>query len=150
MQAEGATPTHKRAAHTESDSDAGDDSGEGWRNLSTQQALACSLRILARTGWSQNIAGHITIADPNNEFFYINPWGLWWGELKASDICHIDIEGRVQSGLREVTPAVFLHTEIHRLDSKARVVIHNHPTFGTVHACLGQAPLIVDQTASMF
>lgn len=119
--------------------------------LTPQQELACAFRLLARSGYSQNLAGHITVAaDESNELFWVNPWGRWWEEVQASDICLVDLEGKVVAGRWDVTPAIFIHTEIHRRRPEARVVVHNHPYYGTLLATIGELPGIGEQTGCMF
>jgi ribulose-5-phosphate 4-epimerase/fuculose-1-phosphate aldolase len=118
--------------------------------LTPQQELACAFRILAHGGFSENIAGHITMAVPGTDHMWVNPWGLWWDEMTASDICTVDAGGRVVEGRWDVTPAIHIHTELHRRRPDARVVIHNHPYHVTVLAAVGILPEIVHQTGSMF
>src|SRR5262249_11795437 len=55
------------------------------RELTVPQQLACALRILAHEGWRENLSGHITWATPDGGM-WCNPWGLWWDEVRASDI----------------------------------------------------------------
>jgi ribulose-5-phosphate 4-epimerase/fuculose-1-phosphate aldolase len=119
------------------------------RELTLQQQLACSFRILARSGFSENIAGHITVAAEGGSM-WVNPWGLWWDEVKASDLCRVDADGRVLEGKWDVTPAIHIHTELHRRRPDARVVVHNHPYHVTVLAGAGILPELVHQTGSMF
>jgi ribulose-5-phosphate 4-epimerase/fuculose-1-phosphate aldolase len=118
--------------------------------LTPQQELACAFRILARGGFSENIAGHITMAAPGTDEMWVNPWGLWWEEVSASDICRVNADGDVLEGKWDVTPAIHIHTELHRRRPDARVVIHNHPYYVTVLAAIGVLPEIVHQTGSMF
>lgn len=120
------------------------------RDLTDEQKLAMSFRWLARQEFAENLAGHITWQRPGSETMMINPWGLWWREISASDICEVDADGRVVSGRWDVTPAVHIHTELHRRRSDARVVIHNHPYHVCVLAAIGALPAIANQTASMF
>lgn len=119
-------------------------------DLSEHQALACAFRILARDGFSENIAGHITWAADDNSSMLVNPWGLWWEEITASDICRVDPDGAVLEGRWDVTPAVHIHTELHRRRPEARVVVHNHPYHATVLAALGVLPEFLHQTSAMF
>jgi ribulose-5-phosphate 4-epimerase/fuculose-1-phosphate aldolase len=119
-------------------------------DLSVRQELACAFRILARTGFSENIAGHITWVPESGGGMWVNPWGLWWEEMTASDICRVDAGGVVVEGRWDVTPAIHIHTELHRRRPDARVVIHNHPYYVTVLAAVGVLPEIVHQTGSMF
>jgi ribulose-5-phosphate 4-epimerase/fuculose-1-phosphate aldolase len=119
-------------------------------DLTPQQELACAFRILARSGFSENIAGHITMAPAGSDEMLVNPWGLWWDEVSASDICRVNADGDVLDGKWDVTPAIHIHTELHRRRPDARVVIHNHPYHVTVLAAVGMLPEIVHQTGSMF
>jgi carboxylesterase type B/ribulose-5-phosphate 4-epimerase/fuculose-1-phosphate aldolase len=120
------------------------------RELTSRQELACAFRILASTGFSENIAGHITLAVPGSDHLLVNPWGLWWEEITASDICEITSDGEVVDGRWDVTPAIHIHTELHRRRADARVVVHNHPYYCTVLAAIGALPEIAHQTGSMF
>ena len=119
-------------------------------DLTMQQQLACSFRILARSGFSENIAGHITADYGQDGSMWVNPWGLWWDEVKASDLCRVDADGKVLEGKWDVTPAIHIHTELHRRRPDARVVVHNHPYHVTVLAGAGILPELVHQTGSMF
>ena len=47
-------------------------------DLTDEQALACTFRILARDGFSENIVGPHHLAAPGDETMWVNPWGLWW------------------------------------------------------------------------
>lgn len=118
--------------------------------LTPRQELACAFRVLAAGGFGENIAGHITLRAPEGGL-WINPWGLWWEEITASDLCRVDDDGRVLEGRWDVTPAFHIHTELHRRrGEQAAVVIHNHPYHATVLAALGLVPEMVHQTTAMF
>ena len=119
-------------------------------DLTDEQKLACAVRILAREGFAENLAGHITWQRPGAETMLVNPWGLWWREVAASDICEVDADGNVVAGQWDVTPAIHIHTELHRRVGPARVVIHNHPYHGSVLAAVGVLPDLLHQTGSMF
>jgi ribulose-5-phosphate 4-epimerase/fuculose-1-phosphate aldolase len=119
-------------------------------DLTDEQKLACAFRWLARDGFAENIAGHITWQRPGEQHMLVNPWGLWWREISASDVCTVDTDGRVVASRWDVTPAIHIHTELHRVRPDARVVIHNHPYHVCVLAAVGVLPQIVHQTGSMF
>lgn len=120
------------------------------RHLSLQQELACAFRILAHSGFSENIAGHITWDPGIDGSMWVNPWGLWWEEITASDLCRVDADGAVLDGRWDVTPAIHIHTALHRRRPDARVVVHNHPYWVSVLAGAGILPELVHQTGSMF
>jgi Class II Aldolase and Adducin N-terminal domain len=59
-------------------------------DLSNEQALAVAFRHLAGVGFAENTAGHITWQLDGETDMFVNPSGLWWRELTASDICAVD------------------------------------------------------------
>jgi len=81
---------------------------------------------------------------------WVNPWGLWWEEIAASDLCVVDRDGTVLEGRWDVTPAIHIHTELHRRRPDARVVVHNHPYWATVLASMGELPRFIHQTSCMY
>jgi ribulose-5-phosphate 4-epimerase/fuculose-1-phosphate aldolase len=119
-------------------------------DLSAEQALAVAFRHLAAIGFAENMAGHITWQPEGQTEMLVNPWGLWWQEITASDICVVDADARVVRGRWDVTPAIHIHTELHRVRDDARVVVHNHPYYACVLAALGRLPELVHQTGSLF
>lgn len=119
-------------------------------DLADEQALAVAFRHLASIGFAENMAGHITWQRDGRTDMLVNPWGLWWQELTASDICEVDEDAAVIRGRWDVTPAVHIHTELHRVREDARVVIHNHPYYVCVLAALGVLPELVHQTGALF
>jgi len=135
------------------------DDGTGWiasrvpgigRELTHAQAHACAVRHLASTGFSENIGGHLTWVDRDDDSMLVNPWGLWWEEVKASDIIRVDADGKVIDGQWDVTPAIHIHTELHRNRADARVVVHNHPYWSCLLAAIGELPRFLHQTACMY
>jgi ribulose-5-phosphate 4-epimerase/fuculose-1-phosphate aldolase len=119
------------------------------RELTVPQQLACALRILASVGWRENLSGHITWATPEGGM-WCNPWGVWWEEVRASDILRLDADGEIVEGSLDVTPAVFLHTELHRTRADATIIVHNHPYYATLLAAMNELPRIVHQNACIF
>ncbi len=119
-------------------------------DLTAEQALAAAFRILAAEGFSENIAGHITVRDDETGNLRVNPWGLWWDEVTASDICVVTPEAQVVAGRWDVTPAIHIHTELHRRRPDAAVVVHNHPYYATVLAAIGLLPDVFHQTGCLF
>jgi len=117
--------------------------------LTDPQRFALAHRILATEGWQENLSGHLTW-DRGDGTYYCTPWGLWWEEVRASDVMTVDVAGAVVDGPWDVTPAVHLHTEIHRARPDAAVIVHGHPFAATVLACIGQPPVISHQNSCIF
>jgi len=119
------------------------------RELTDEQALACLLRVTAAAGWAENLAGHITVVS-DDDTLLVNPWGIWWEEVTASDILRIDLDGNVLSGKWDVTAAINIHTELHRRRPDAKVVVHNHPYYATLLGVIGEPPQLLHQNFAMF
>jgi len=117
-------------------------------DLDLRQRVACAFRVLAREGLSEGFNGHITVDDGAGGFL-VNPWGYWWDEVRASQLLVISPDGDVVEGDLDVTPAVHIHTEVHRANPAAKVVIHNHPYYATLLASMGVLPDVVTQSACL-
>ena len=58
--------------------------------------LACALRWADRLGFSEGICDHFSLAvDEKGETFLVNPQGLHWSEICASDIVLCRHDGEV-------------------------------------------------------
>ena len=119
-------------------------------DLTDEQKLAIVFRWLAREGFAENLIGHITWQRPDKRTMLVNPWGLWWREISASDVCEVDDDGSIVSGRWDVTPAIHIHTALHRRRPDARVIIHNHPYYSSLLASIGALPELVHQSDSLF
>ena len=54
------------------------------------------------------------------------------------------------TGRWDVTPAINIHTEIHRRRADAKVLVHNHPYYATLLGILGEAPRLLHQNFAAF
>jgi L-fuculose-phosphate aldolase len=118
-------------------------------DVSPQQELALLLRTLFREGYDDHLSGHITYKQPDGTFL-VNPWGLTWDEVCASDIARMDADANQLDGRWQITPAITLHVVVHRHRHDAGVVVHNHPRWGTIFADAQRVPRIYDQTGAMY
>jgi ribulose-5-phosphate 4-epimerase/fuculose-1-phosphate aldolase len=101
--------------------------------------LAAAYRIFAMLGWTEMIFNHITVRVPGPEVrFLINPFGLHYSEVKASNLVLVDIEGNpVRETEWPVNRAGFvIHSAIHGSIPQAHCVMHTHTTTGMAVACL--------------
>ena len=112
--------------------------------------LAACYRVFHLLGWTELIYNHITVRLPEAVtggavHFLINPFGLHYSEVKASNLVKIDLEGRViGDSTWPVNPAGFvLHSAIHQGIEGAHCVMHTHTTAGCAVAC-SQAGLSMD------
>jgi ribulose-5-phosphate 4-epimerase/fuculose-1-phosphate aldolase len=100
--------------------------------------LAACYRIFNHLGWVEMIFNHITLRVPGPEkLFLINPFGLHYSEITASNLLLIDIEGNpVRESKWPVNRAGFvIHSAIHGNVESAHCVMHTHTTTGMAVAC---------------
>lgn len=119
------------------------DGGErpSWCGAAEWQArlrLAACYRIFAHLGWTELIYNHITLRlEGPDHHFLINPFGLHYSEVTASNLVRIDLSGRIIGESKwPVNPAGFtLHAAIHAGLPDAHCVMHTHTTAGLAVAC---------------
>ena len=98
-----------------------------------RQQLAACYRIFHSLGWTELIFNHISVRLPGPEnHFLLNPLGLHYSEVTASNLVKIDLEGTIiGKSDYPVNPAGFtLHSALHRGISNAHCVMHIHTTAG--------------------
>src|SRR5690606_30323444 len=68
-----------------------------------KQRLAGALRVFGRLGFGEGVAGHITVRDPEfPDCFWVNPFGLSFRHMRASDLLLVSHAGEVLVGSRPV------------------------------------------------
>jgi ribulose-5-phosphate 4-epimerase/fuculose-1-phosphate aldolase len=101
--------------------------------------LAAAYRIVDHVGWGELIYNHISLRVPGEEgHFLINPFGLHYSEVTASNLVKVDAQGNVV-GESEwgINPAAFaFHGAIHSQLRDAHCVIHVHTTPTMAVCCL--------------
>ena len=100
--------------------------------------LAACYRIFDYMGWTELIYNHITVKLPGDEHhFLINPYGLHYSEVKASNLVKVDIEGNiVEETDYAVNPAgIVIHTAIHAARPDVTCIAHTHTDAGMAVAC---------------
>ena len=105
--------------------------------------LAACYRVFALMGWTEMIFNHITVRLPDSvtggeRQYLINPFGLHYTEVTASNLVRIDVEGRVLGDASyPVNPAGFtIHSALHQGLEGAHCIMHTHTTAGVSVACL--------------
>ena len=70
-------------------------SPEEWQ---TRVDLAALYRLVALYGWDDLVFTHISARVPGEDnHFLLNPYGLLFEEIKASDLVKIDLDGNIVS-----------------------------------------------------
>ncbi|MGF7465899.1 class II aldolase/adducin family protein [Alcaligenes phenolicus] len=123
---------------------------EHWR---ARVNLAAAYRLAARQGWDDIIYTHISLRLPgHDDTFLINPFGLRFDEICASNLLLIDTQGQVVDGTgRRANPSGFaIHGAVHRARADAHCVIHLHTDASIAVSALPCGLLPLSQHAMRF
>ena len=133
--------------------------GEHLSNLESAEKklrveLACAYRLVDYFGWCELIYAHLTARVPGPDaHFLINPYGLNYDEVTASNLVKIDINGHVvEDSDHPINEAGFIiHSAIHMLENTSNhVVMHTHSRAGMAIAALKDGLLPISMGATMF
>ncbi|KLE32482.1 class II aldolase/adducin family protein [Aurantiacibacter luteus] len=114
--------------------------------------LAAAYRIFAHLGWCESIYNHITLRVPGtDDHFLINPFGLLWDEVTASNLVKIDGEGnKLGDNPYPVNLAGFVqHSVFHKRLPHAHAIVHTH-TPDTMAVCATEGGLQASNFYSCF
>ncbi|MBT3332901.1 MAG: class II aldolase, partial [Rhodospirillaceae bacterium] len=100
--------------------------------------LAAVYRAFARMGWDDLIYTHISARVPGPEaHFLINPFGLMYEEVTASNLVKIDLAGeKVEADEpNEINYAGYIiHSAVHEALENIHCVVHLHTDWGVAVA----------------
>ena len=105
--------------------------------------LAACYRIFAHLGWAELIYNHISLRVPGpDDHFLINPFGLHYTEVTASNLVKVDVDGHIIGNDDwPINPAGFtFHGAIHATLPDAHCVMHVHTT-PTMAVCCSEEGL---------
>lgn len=117
-----------------------------------KQRLAAAFRLFAKFGFDEGVAGHITARDPERkDHFWVNPFGLHFQQICASDLILVNAKGEVVEGKRAVNVAAFaIHSSIHHARPDVVAAAHSHSVCGKAWASLGRLLDPITQDACAF
>jgi ribulose-5-phosphate 4-epimerase/fuculose-1-phosphate aldolase len=110
--------------------------------------LAAAYRLIAAYGWDDLIFTHISARVPDSDHhFLINPYGMLFGEVTASNLVKIDLHGqKVMESPFDINPAGFvIHSAIHAAREDAACVMHLHTPAGVAVAAQKEGLLPISQ-----
>ncbi len=125
-------------------------SPEEWQ---IRKDLAAAYRLCALFGWDDLIYTHLSARVPGDKHhFLVNPLGLAFDEITASNLVKIDLEGNVigSSTLAPNAAGFVIHGAIHAAREDAQCVMHLHTEAGMAVSCLEEGLLPLNQHAMRF
>ncbi|WP_218572688.1 class II aldolase/adducin family protein [Pseudomonas sp. R-28-1W-6] len=114
--------------------------------------LAAAYRLAALFGWDDTIYTHFSVRLPGvAPRFLINPFGLLFEEIRASDLIVVDMEGRVLEGEADYNIAGFtIHSAMHMARGDAHCVLHTHTLAGMAVAAADNGLAQLNQISAEF
>jgi ribulose-5-phosphate 4-epimerase/fuculose-1-phosphate aldolase len=116
-----------------------------------KQRLAATFRLFAEYGFDEGVAGHVTARDPEfDDLFWVNPFAMYFGQIRVSDLICVDHQGNVVEGAHPVNAAAFaIHSQIHANRPDAVAAAHTHSPHGRAFSTLGKVldPITQDSCA---
>lgn len=113
-------------------------------------SLAAMYRLVRMHGWDDLFFTHISMRVPGpDEHFLLNPFGLLYEDVTASNLVKVDLQGNVlppsQYG---INPAGFvIHSAIHEAREDVKVALHLHSDAGVAVAAQQRGLLPISQLA---
>ena len=115
--------------------------------------LAAAYRLAALFGWDDTLYTHFSVRLPGDgePRFLINPFGLFFEEIRASDLIVVDMHGKVVEGHADYNVAGFtIHSAVHMARDDAHCVIHTHTLAGMAVAAQDSGLLQLNQISNEF
>src|SRR3954469_18338470 len=117
-----------------------------------KQRLAAGFRLFGKFGFEEGVAGHITARDPEHlDHFWVNPFGMPFTHIRASDLIRVHDRGEVVEGDAMVNTAAFaIHSAVHAARPDVIAAAHSHSIYDKAWSSLGKLPDPLTQDACAF
>jgi len=127
---------------------------EGMSDIEWQARLdlAACYRMVDMYGWTTIVYNHISLRIPGTEHLLINPFGLRYDEIRATDLIKIDIDGNALSTSDwPVNKAGYtIHSTIHKARPDLHCVLHTHEPISQAICALDHPLVPVTQEGCQF
>ena len=115
--------------------------------------LAAAYRLVEHFGWTTGIYGHLTVRVPGPDpHFLINPFGLRYEEVTASNLVKIDCDGNTigRSDYPVNNAGFVIHSAIHMAEGDNACVMHTHTRAGVAVSATKEGLQMICQGAAAF
>ena len=115
-----------------------------------RQDLAACYRLFVKYGWTDLIFTHLSARVPGEPYHYlINPYGLLFQEITASNLIKVDFSGNVVSGDYPYNEAGHaIHSAVLKARPDINVALHSHTRAGTAVSAMECGLLSLSQQAN--
>lgn len=114
--------------------------------------LAACYRMVDIYGWTSVVYNHISLRIPGTDHLLINPFGLRYDEIRATDLIKIDIDGKALSDSDwPVNKAGYtIHSTVHKARPDLHCVLHTHEPMSQALCALDHPVVPVTQEGCQF
>ncbi|OKL61742.1 Meiotically up-regulated gene 14 protein [Talaromyces atroroseus] len=116
--------------------------------------MAAAFRIFARNGYTEGMAGHNSVRDPEHPHtFWTNPLGHAWALMRASDMILVNYEGKAIGGNMSRpsnSAGFFIHSSLHKARPDVNAACHAHSIHGKAWSAFGRPLEMINQDACVF
>lgn len=118
--------------------------------------LAAAYRLIAHFGLDDSIFTHISARAPENEAkhgFLINPFGLRFDEVTASNLVTVDLDGKIirdEYGKGINAAGFTIHSAVHAAWPEVGCVLHTHTVAGVAVSSMKEGILPLNQWSLQF
>lgn len=117
-----------------------------------KKKLTGAFLIFGKFGFSEGVAGHITVRDPEKtDHFWVNPFGVSFNQMRPEMLLLVNHAGEVVEGNLPINRAAFaIHSQVHAARPDVIAAAHAHSVYGKTFACLGEKLRPITQDACAF
>jgi ribulose-5-phosphate 4-epimerase/fuculose-1-phosphate aldolase len=118
----------------------------------TRVDLAAAYQLAHIYKWTDLIYTHFSARVPGTEDFLINPYGMMFDEITASNLVKIDWEGKILDdplGMGVNEAGFVIHSCVHKARHEINCVIHTHTRAGVAVSAMKCGLLPISQHAMM-
>ena len=122
-------------------------SAEEWQ---VRRDLAAAYRLVAHYGWDDMVFTHLSARVPGpDDHFLLNPFGFMFGEVTASNLVKVDVDGKVllDNGYGVNEAGFVIHSAVHMSRPDAHAVMHLHTDGGVAVSSMDCGFLPLNQHA---
>lgn len=113
----------------------------------TRQELAACYRLFVKFGWTDSIFTHLSSRVPGRtDHYLINPFGLLFQEITASNLIKVDFDGELVTGDYPYNDAGHaIHSSVLIARPDINFVLHSHTRAGSAVSCMQEGLLPLSQ-----
>ncbi|XXH00787.1 hypothetical protein Hte_007138 [Hypoxylon texense] len=118
-----------------------------------KEHMAGAFRVFAKLGYNDGAGGHISLRDPvHPDCFWINPYGIHYGMIKASDLVLVNEDGRPVTPTKyKINKAGFMiHAALHKARPDVNAACHTHSKYGRAWSVFGKPIEMLNQVYEDF